>query len=169
MSKAPALPRRRSFGEVIEDQLALRQLLREYLIPTETNNIWYMLGGVLAITLALEVFTGILLTFVYAPDAGRAFAITSDLLNTPVWSVVINFHFWAAYVIFALVMIHMLRVFVTGGYRLSKQGLWLGGVLLAGCVLLAFITGESLHWDRSDSRSPGTCRSSSRQWGSRRP
>jgi len=147
MSKAPALPRRRSFGEVIEDQLALRQLLREYLIPTETNNIWYTLGGVLAITLALEVFTGILLTFVYAPDAGKAFAITSDLLKTPVWSVIINFHFWAAYVIFALVMVHMVRVFVTGGYRVGKQSLWLGGVLLAGCVLLAFITGESLHWD----------------------
>jgi quinol-cytochrome oxidoreductase complex cytochrome b subunit len=147
MSKAPALPRRRSFGEVIEDQLALRQLLREYLIPAETNNIWYTLGGVLAITLALEVFTGILLTFVYAPDAGKAFAITSDLLKTPVWSVIINFHFWAAYVIFALVMVHMVRVFVTGGYRVGKQSLWLGGVLLAGCVLVAFITGESLHWD----------------------
>jgi len=50
-------------------------------------------------------------------------------------------------VIFALVMVHMLRVFVTGAYRVGKQGLWLGGVLLAGCVLLAFITGESLHWD----------------------
>jgi len=147
MSKAPTLPRRRSFVEVIEDQLALRQLLREYLIPTETNNIWYTLGGVLAITLALEVFTGILLTFVYSPDAGKAFAITSDLLKTPVWSVIINFHFWAAYVIFALVMVHMARVFVTGGYRVGKQGLWLGGVLLAGCVLVAFITGESLHWD----------------------
>ena len=147
MAKTSALAKRMTFGEVIEEQLALRQLLREYLIPAETNNIWYTLGGVLAITLALEVFTGILLTFVYAPDAGRAFAVTSDLLKTPVWSVVINFHFWAAYVIFALVMVHMLRVFVTGAYRVGKQGLWLGGVLLAGCVLLAFITGESLHWD----------------------
>lgn len=139
--------RRQGLGQIIEDQLALRQLIREYLIPAETNNIWYTLGGVLAITLALEVLTGILLTFVYAPDAGKAFSITSSLMTTPIWSVIINFHFWAAYVIFALVMVHMLRVFVTGGYRIGKQGLWLGGVLLAGCVLLAFITGESLHWD----------------------
>jgi len=70
MSKAPALPRRRSFGEVIEDQLALRQLLREYLIPTETNNIWYTLGGVLAISLVLEILTGMALSMRYIPDAG---------------------------------------------------------------------------------------------------
>lgn len=64
---------------------------------------------------------------------------------------VINFHYWNAYVIFALVMIHMLRVFVTGGYRGTyrggKQGLWLTGVILAGCTFLASLTGESLHWD----------------------
>ncbi|MDP9281901.1 MAG: cytochrome b N-terminal domain-containing protein [Chloroflexota bacterium] len=144
---APAVPQRRGLGQIIEDQLALRQLIREYLIPVETNNFWYTLGGVLAITLVLEVFTGILLTFVYTPDAGKAYDITSTLMKAPIWSVVINFHFWAAYVIFGLVMVHMVRVFVTGGYRFGKQGLWLGGVLLAGCVLVAFLTGESLHWD----------------------
>jgi hypothetical protein len=35
--------------ETVEDQLALRALIREYLIPVETNIIWYALGGVLMI------------------------------------------------------------------------------------------------------------------------
>lgn len=144
---APARARRPGLGERLEDQLALRQLVREYLIPVETNNIWYTLGGVLAIALVLEVFTGFLLTFPYVPDAGRAYDITSGLMKMPIWSVIINFHFWAAYVIFGLVMVHMVRVFVTGGYRRGKQSLWLGGVLLAGATLIAFTTGESLHWD----------------------
>lgn len=144
---APVRPRRKSLGQTIEDQLALGQLIREYLIPVETNNFWYTLGGVLAIALGFEVFTGILLTFAYTPDAGKAYEITSRLMTMPIWSVIINFHFWAAYVIFALVMVHMVRVFVTGGYRHGKQALWLGGALLAGCVLVAFLTGESLHWD----------------------
>ncbi len=140
-------PRRRGFGAVLEDQFALRQLIREYMIPAETNNLWYTLGGVLAIALGLEIFTGFLLTLVYSPDAGRAYGITKDLLGGGLWSVILNFHFWAAYVIFALVMLHMMRVFVTGAYRGVKTGLWQGGVILAACVFLAFITGESLHWD----------------------
>src|SRR5437764_1464282 len=138
---------RQGLGAAIEEQFALRQLIREYLIPTETNNLWYTLGGVLAIALVLEVVTGFLLTLVYSPDAGRAYGITKDLLDDGLWAVIINFHFWTAYVIFGLVMLHMMRVFLTGGYRGGKQGLWLGGVILAACVFLAFITGESLHWD----------------------
>ena len=144
-------PPRRTFLDGVEDQFALRQLIQEYLIPVETNTIWYTLGGVLAMALGLEILTGILLSLVYAPDAGRAYQITTGLMQTPGWSVVINFHYWNAYVIFALVMIHMLRVFVTGGYRGTygggKQGLWLTGVILAGCTFLASLTGESLHWD----------------------
>lgn len=144
-------PARGGLWGTIEDQFALRQLISEYMIPVETNTLWYTLGGVLAMALGLEILTGMLLSFVYAPDAGRAFAITKSLIQTPGWSVVINFHYWNAYVIFALVMIHMLRVFVTGAYRGGlqggKQGLWLTGVVLAGCVFLASLTGESLHWD----------------------
>ena len=83
----------------------------------------------------------------YIPDAGRAYQITSQLLREPGWSWVLNFHYWNSYVIFALVMIHMLRVFVSGAYRRGKTGLWLIGVGLAGVVFLLSLTGETLHWD----------------------
>ncbi len=142
-----AAPHHDGFWGVIEDQFALRQLISEYLIPKETNNFWYTLGGVLAIALVLEFVTGFLLSFAYSPDAGQAYDVTKMLIQTRVWSVVINFHFWNSFVIFALVMIHMLRVFVTGAYRGSKIGLWLTGVGLAGATFLISLTGETLHWD----------------------
>ena len=44
-------------------------------------------------------------------------------------------------------MIHMVRVFITGGYRRGKEGLWLVGVGLAGLTFVISITGEALHWD----------------------
>jgi quinol-cytochrome oxidoreductase complex cytochrome b subunit len=147
MTTATPKARRKGLGATIEDQFALTQLIREYLIPAETNNLWYTLGGVLAIALVLEVATGFILTIVYVPDAGRAYDITKTLLSDGLWAVLLNFHFWTAYVIFALVMLHLMRVFLTGAYRGTKVGLWLGGVILAACVFLAFITGESLHWD----------------------
>lgn len=146
-SRPQVAPRPRGFWATIEDQLAIGQLIDEYLIPVETDTIWYTLGGVLAIALGIEFLTGILLSLVYDPDAGRAYGLTVHLMQTAGWSVNLNFHYWNAFLIFALVMIHMLRVFVTGGYRRGKQGLWLTGVMLAGSTFLASLTGETLHWD----------------------
>jgi quinol-cytochrome oxidoreductase complex cytochrome b subunit len=131
----------------VEEQLGIRSLIRDYMTPVETNSIWYLLGGVLAISLFLEILTGMLLTFVYVPDAGKAYDITKGLIDSPGWHVVLNFHYWNAFLIFGLVLVHMLRVFITGGYRRGKQGLWLIGVVLAGLTFLLSVTGETLHWD----------------------
>jgi menaquinol-cytochrome c reductase cytochrome b subunit len=137
---------RRAFGG-IGQQLGLRGMISEYMTPVETNTFWYTLGGVLAIALVLEILTGMLLALRYLPDAGQAFGVTQALLREGGWSVALNFHYWNSYVIFALVMIHMLRVFFSGGYRGPKTGLWQIGVGLAGVVFLLSLTGETLHWD----------------------
>jgi len=131
----------------LEEQLGLRGLISDYFIPVETNTIWYILGGVLAMALGLEILTGAILALRYIPDAGRAYDITKEMIDSPVWHVVLNFHYFNAFLIFGLVMVHMMRVFLSGGYRRGKQGLWLVGVGLAGLTFLTFVTGESLHWD----------------------
>jgi quinol-cytochrome oxidoreductase complex cytochrome b subunit len=143
----PVPPVHRSIWGTLTDQFGFRQLVSDYLIPVETNSVWYLLGGVLAIALGLEIATGFLLSLVYTPDAAQAFATTQHLITTPGWSVVINFHFYNAFLIFALVVIHMVRVFITGGYRRGKEGLWLVGVGLAGLTFAISLTGEALHWD----------------------
>jgi quinol-cytochrome oxidoreductase complex cytochrome b subunit len=131
----------------LEDQFGFRQLVREYLIPVESNSVWYLLGGVLAIALALEIATGFLLSLVYVPDAGLAYGNVAHLLQTGGWATVINFHYYNAYLIFALVLVHMMRVFISGGYRGGKKGLWLIGVALASLTFVLSTTGEALHWD----------------------
>lgn len=143
---APTTASRRGVGAALSDQFALGPLIREYLIPVETNNLWYALGGVLAISLVLEVVTGVLLSLLYIPDAARAYDITKSLLESP-WAIVLNLHYWNAFLIFGLVMIHMMRVFISGGYRRGKQALWQVGVGLAALTFLLSLTGECLHWD----------------------
>ena len=145
-SQPPKAPSR-GFLANLEDQFGFRQLVSDYLIPVESNSIWYLLGGVLAIGLGLEIFTGILLSLVYTPDAGQAYATTEHLIETPGWSIVINFHYYNAFVIFGLILLHMVRVFVAGGYRHGKTGLWLVGVGLASFTFIISLTGEALHWD----------------------
>jgi menaquinol-cytochrome c reductase cytochrome b subunit len=122
-------------------------MISEYMIPVETNTFWYTLGGVLAIALVLEIVSGMVLALRYLPDASQAYQTTTRLLGESGWSVALNFHYWTSYVIFGLVMIHMLRVFFSGGYRGAKTGLWQIGVGLAGTVFLLSVTGETLHWD----------------------
>jgi quinol-cytochrome oxidoreductase complex cytochrome b subunit len=131
----------------LEDQFALRRLISEYFIPVETNTIWYTLGGVLGIAIALEILTGTLLALKYHPDAGQAYTDTYNLIHSDAWYLVIGFHYFNAFLIFGLVMLHMTRVFVSGGYRRGKMGLWFVGVALAGLTFIAVLTGESLHWD----------------------
>jgi quinol-cytochrome oxidoreductase complex cytochrome b subunit len=140
-------PGRRGLWGKVADQFGFRQLVSDYLIPVESNSIWYLLGGVLAIALGLEILTGFLLSLVYVPDAGRAYGIVQGLIAAPGWSIVVNFHFYNSFLIFGLVLIHMVRVFVTGGYRRGKEGLWLVGVGLAALTFVISLTGEALHWD----------------------
>jgi len=139
--------RRHASRDRVKKQFGLRGMISEYMIPVETDTFWYTLGGVLAISLVLEIVTGMVLALRYIPDAAQAYQITETLLGEGGWSVVLNFHYYTAYVIFALVLVHMMRVFVSGGYRGAKIGLWQIGVALAGTVFLISVTGETLHWD----------------------
>src|SRR5437773_11514311 len=77
---------RHAFRDRVKDQLGMRGMISEYLIPVETNTFWYSLGGVLGISLVLEIFTGMLLALRYIPDAGRAYGITKTMLNEGGWS-----------------------------------------------------------------------------------
>jgi len=144
---APTPPAQPGALSRLSNQFGIRQLVSDYLIPVETNSILYLLGGVLAISLALEILSGFLLSLVYTPDAALAYGTTAHLLATPGWSLILNFHFYNSYLIFGLVLVHMLRVFITGSYRRGKEGLWLVGVMLAGLTFVISLTGEALHWD----------------------
>jgi quinol-cytochrome oxidoreductase complex cytochrome b subunit len=135
-----------SFWSRIGDQFGLN-IIREYLIPVETNNFWYSLGGILGISIALQFLFGFILLYKYIPDAGLAFGITQSFINSPSWKIVLNFHFWNSFLIVGLIAAHMMRVFISGAYRSAKRGLWLIGTALSGLVFSLYLTGEALHWD----------------------
>jgi quinol-cytochrome oxidoreductase complex cytochrome b subunit len=124
-----------------------KTLVKDYMIPAETNTVWYALGGVLTISLMLEMVTGALLLLRYEPTAGAAYQSTKAMLSEPGWSWLLNFHYFNSYLIFGLVMVHMMRVFISAAYRGAKKGLWTVGVALAGLVFVLSTTGETLHWD----------------------
>src|SRR5450756_583862 len=97
----------KSFWSRIGDQFGL-QIIRDYLVPVETNNFWYSLGGILGIAIVLQFFFGFVLLYKYIPDASLAFGITKSFIDTPSWKIILNFHFYNAMLIVGLVAAHMM-------------------------------------------------------------
>lgn len=96
-------------------------ILRDYLVPVETNNFWYSLGGILGVALVLQFIFGFILLYKYIPDASQAYGITSNLIKTPGWNIILNFHYWNSFLIFGLLLAHMMRAFISGAYRGIKK------------------------------------------------
>ena len=108
------------------------------------------LGGsalVLWITLA---FTGILMLLVYQPVPDVAYDSVRTLADARVrfGPLVRGVHYWSANLLIAVVLLHVARVVLTGGYHRPRRLNWvIGAGLLVGVLASAF-TGYLLPWDQ---------------------
>jgi quinol-cytochrome oxidoreductase complex cytochrome b subunit len=109
---------------------------------------WCM-GGVTFLLFAVELVTGILLMFYYRPVVEYAYMdIKSLMIDVPFGRVLRNIHRWGAHLMVLTVMMHMLRVFLTGSYKPPREFNWVVGVLLLTGTLLLSFTGYLLPWDQ---------------------
>jgi quinol-cytochrome oxidoreductase complex cytochrome b subunit len=97
----------------------------------------------------LLVFTGILMVFSYEPSPERAWqsiaAFQEDVLFG---SLIRGVHFWSANLLIPVTLLHLLRVFLTGGFHGRRRANWLLGLGVLACVLLSGFTGYLLPWDQ---------------------
>ncbi|MCF8381914.1 MAG: cytochrome b N-terminal domain-containing protein [Bacteroidales bacterium] len=107
------------------------------------------LGGMSALLVVVQIFTGLLLKFHYVPNPEGAYnsilAINENLLFGKLAH---NIHYWSAILLLWITFLHMLRVFFTGAYRKPRQATWTFGVLLLILVVLSNFTGYLLPWDQ---------------------
>jgi quinol-cytochrome oxidoreductase complex cytochrome b subunit len=108
---------------------------------------WCM-GGITAFLFFVEVVTGILLMFYYRPTIEFAYRDMLDLRDVVSLGVLRELHRWAAHALVIAVMLHMLRVFLTGSYKPPREFNWVIGVTLLVLTLLLSFTGYLLPWDQ---------------------
>ena len=109
----------------------------------------FCLGGLTFYMFIVETVTGVLLMFYYRPTAEYAYLDMRLLEHTVKFGVVMrNLHRWAAHAMVILVMMHMLRVFLTGSYKPPREFNWMIGVGLLVLTLLLSFTGYLLPWDQ---------------------
>src|SRR3954447_26746235 len=141
----------------LDDRLAIGALYRKYgrkAFPVHSS---FFLGEMALFAFVILVLTGIYLGFIYVPSNAEitvngetlpeAYASVRLIESIPVASLFRNTHHWAAHLMVAAVLLHLLRVFFTGTYRKPREINWVIGVVLLGLTLVAGFVGYALPYD----------------------
>lgn len=153
-------------GAALDARLALHNFLYE--VPAYANTLPYLLGALALMGLLVLVGTGVLLGQFYVPDPAAANAsIRAIMTAVPAGPVLRGIHAWAADLTLIVVILHMLRVFVTGSYRFPRDANWTVGVALLATVLAFYFTRTVMRWDQEASRRSSTTWRWPASWGQR--
>jgi quinol-cytochrome oxidoreductase complex cytochrome b subunit len=107
------------------------------------------LGGLSAVLALCLGLTGILLMFRYEPTIDRAYSSIQALeAQVAFGSLVRGIHHWSANLLVITAFLHLIRVFLTGGFKAGRALNWLVGTLLLLLVLTFNFTGYLLPWDQ---------------------
>ena len=109
---------------------------------------WGM-GGISFFLFMLLLVSGILLMFYYRPAGILAYQDIKDLtFAVTLGGFLRNMHRWSAHLMVVTVILHMVRVFLTGAYKPPREYNWVVGVLLLVMTLFLSYTGYLLPWDQ---------------------
>src|ERR1700722_16685938 len=110
-----------SIAKWLDARLQLGSTIREtaeHAVPRETASWFYVFGRAAFVVFLLQIVTGILLALVYVPSASEAW---NSLLilnhNIPLGWYIRALHGWGSNFMVAIVLIHMIQVFLFGAYK----------------------------------------------------
>jgi ubiquinol-cytochrome c reductase cytochrome b subunit len=139
-------------GEWFDSRLKLAAPIREaaeHPIPRNTSSWMYVFGSAALTVFILQFVTGILLALIYVPSAAEAWN-SLQALNYEVslgWFVR-ALHGWGSNFMVAIVLIHMVQVFLFGAYKFPRELTWIIGVFLLLMTLGMAFTGQVLRFDQ---------------------
>jgi ubiquinol-cytochrome c reductase cytochrome b subunit len=139
-------------GEWFDHRLQLAAPVREmaeHRIPRNTSTWWYVFGSGALTVFVLQLVTGILLALVYVPSGAEAWSSLQALNQSVTLGWFIRaMHGWGSNFMIALVLIHMLQVFLFGAYKFPRELTWIIGVFLLLMTLGMAFSGQVLRFDQ---------------------
>ncbi len=109
----------------------------------------WRLGFISSVLFALLFITGLYLMFFYTPSVTSAYGDMQQLrAQVGFGQLIRNVHRWGAHLMVLAVVLHLVRVFVHGGYKAPRQFNWVIGVGLLIVTLAYSFTGYLLPWDQ---------------------
>jgi cytochrome b6 len=97
----------------------------------------------------VQVATGFAMTFYYRPTVTEAFASVEYIMTQVNFGWLIrSIHRWSASMMVLMMILHVFRVYLTGGFKKPRELTWMTGVILAVVTVSFGVTGYSLPWDQ---------------------
>ncbi|MFY9689554.1 MAG: cytochrome b N-terminal domain-containing protein [Candidatus Acidiferrales bacterium] len=141
-----------SVAKWLDARLQLGSSIREtaqHAVPRETASWFYVFGSAAFVVFLLQIVTGILLALIYVPSAGEAWGSLQMLNhNVPLGWYIRALHGWGSNFMVAIVLIHMVQVFLFGAYKYPRELTWIVGVFLLLVTLGMAFTGQVLRFDQ---------------------
>jgi len=135
------------FQERLEIQAIADDITSKYVPPHV--NIFYCLGGITLTCFIVQVATGFAMTFYYRPTVTEAFASVQYIMTEVNFGWLIrSVHRWSASMMVLNMILHVCRVYLTGGFKKPRELTWFTGVALASVTVSFGVTGYSLPWDQ---------------------
>jgi ubiquinol-cytochrome c reductase cytochrome b subunit len=142
----------RKLGEWFDHRLQLGKPIQEAMshpVPRRSASWAYVFGSASLTVLILQFVTGICLAFVYVPSAGEACNSLQVLNQQQSFGWFIRaLHGWGSNFMVAIVLMHMIQVFLFGAYKYPRELTWIVGVFLLLMTLGMAFTGQVLRFDQ---------------------
>jgi len=139
--------------EWVDTRAGVSEILEDEVFSKKAPRIshWYELfgcfGGMSLILFIIQVLTGIFLLVYYVPSPKEAFSSVVFIDNGVVFGWFFRrLHAVGANVMILLVMIHMMKVIITGAYKAPRELHWISGFVLLLLTMVMGISGYLLPW-----------------------
>jgi ubiquinol-cytochrome c reductase cytochrome b subunit len=141
-----------TIGKWFDARLQIGETLREtaeHPVPRETASWFYVFGSAAFVVFMLQIVTGIMLALIYVPSAGEAWNSLQTLNQDVTLGWFIRaLHGWGSDFMVAIVLIHMVQVFLFGAYKYPRELTWIVGVFLLLVTLGMAFTGQVMRFDQ---------------------
>lgn len=139
-------------GDWLDARLQLAASLREtteHPVPRETASWFYVFGSAALVVFVMQIITGMLLAVIYVPSAGEAWNSLQTLNHSIAFGWYIRaLHGWGSNFMVAIVLIHMVQVFLFGAFKYPRELTWMVGVFLLLMALGMAFSGQVLRFDQ---------------------
>src|SRR6266705_1693413 len=139
-------------GQWFDQRLQLAAPIRdaaEHPVPRNTASWFYVFGSAALTVFLLQLVTGILLALIYVPSASEAWSSLQALNHDVTLGWFIRaMHGWGSNFMVAIVLIHMVQVFLFGAYKFPRELTWIVGVFLLLMTLGMAFSGQVLRFDQ---------------------
>jgi ubiquinol-cytochrome c reductase cytochrome b subunit len=139
-------------GDWLDQRLQVGSTIRataDHAVPRQSASWFYVFGSAALTVFMLQIVTGILLALIYVPSAGEAWNSLQTLNHGIALGWFIRaLHGWGSNFMIAIVLVHMVQVFLFGAYKFPRELTWMIGVFLLLFTLAMGFTGQVLRFDQ---------------------